>query len=63
MKKVAYLLGNATMAELESKDRENRLHMDRIAEELQAVKYDLSSITLLCLISRMHYQKYYQNLT
>ena len=35
MKKIAYLLGNgATMAELESKDHENRLHMDRIAEEV-----------------------------
>ena len=46
MKKVAYLLGNgATMAELESKDRENRLHMDRIAEEVaeEAVKNDSSS--------------------
>ena len=46
MKKIAYLLGNgATMAELESKDHENRLYMNRIAEEVaeEAVKNDSSS--------------------
>ena len=34
MKKIAYLLGNGATTELESKDHENRLHMDRIAEEV-----------------------------